>query len=215
MQYQVTPNTSIATLIPAKAIAQGTSLRCPEDMAPAIAEFDYAFEEDMKARILPDFPGYAFTNTGHVVSFKYGKVKVLSPWSTTKDGYPIVTLLVDGEKRLSTIHRLIALAFVPNPHGKPQVNHIDGNQSNNCADNLEWVTHAENMRHAAKLIASEGRTRQMAPRELLDKAYDLVCSGMRKVDAAHQLGLPYGKVNAVVVRRSRKSPPVAASVGVN
>ncbi len=48
------------------------------------------------------------------------------------------------------IHRLVANTFVENPEGKTEVNHKDGNRENNCADNLEWVTRAENMKHASE-----------------------------------------------------------------
>jgi hypothetical protein len=52
------------------------------------------------------------------------------------------------------IHRLVALAFVPNPLGKPQINHIDGNMQNNNYTNLEWVTNKENSLHAQHVLGT-------------------------------------------------------------
>ena len=54
----------------------------------------------------------------------------------------------DGSKYGTWLHRLLALAFIPNPKNKPEVNHIDGNPMNNDLSNLEWVTKAENVAHA-------------------------------------------------------------------
>lgn len=56
-----------------------------------------------------------------------------------------------GDKRWQKIHRLVALAFVPNPDQKPSVNHKDGNKLNNTPENLEWTTHHENILHAHAL----------------------------------------------------------------
>lgn len=63
-------------------------------------------------------------------------------------GYQAVTLAKCGVNRKIRVHKLVALAFVPNPDRKPEINHKDGNKHNNIAENLEWVTPKENIRHA-------------------------------------------------------------------
>jgi hypothetical protein len=65
---------------------------------------------------------------------------------TTNKGY----LLVYTGKTQERIHRLVAEAFLPNPEGKEEVNHIDGFKNNNSVENLEWATHLENMQHAVR-----------------------------------------------------------------
>ncbi len=73
--------------------------------------------------------------------------KILNP-ITDSDGYHIVSLHVQGRRYAGKVHRLVAEAFIPNPANKPQVNHKDGNKSNNVITNLEWVTSQENIIHA-------------------------------------------------------------------
>lgn len=75
--------------------------------------------------------------------------KIMKPALNT-DGYWRVKLIKGELKKNRKVHRLVAEAFIPNPEGKRCVNHIDGNKNNNCVDNLEWVTHKENMEHAAE-----------------------------------------------------------------
>ena len=58
--------------------------------------------------------------------------------------YPTVHLSLGGKRKRVTIHRLVALAFIPNPDNLPQVNHKDENPCNNHADNLEWCTELYN-----------------------------------------------------------------------
>lgn len=65
-------------------------------------------------------------------------------------GYSHVGLSKEGKVKMICVHRLIANAFIPNPQNKPQVNHIDGNKSNNSISNLEWVSQKENIIHAFK-----------------------------------------------------------------
>jgi hypothetical protein len=57
-------------------------------------------------------------------------------------------LFKNGIRHNFQIHRLVAATYIDNPLNKPQVNHIDGNKSNNHVSNLEWVTQSENIRHA-------------------------------------------------------------------
>lgn len=64
------------------------------------------------------------------------------------NGYPAVNCRINGKQKTLLIHRAIAELFVPNPDGKPYVNHIDGQKDNNDPENLEWCTHRENMQHA-------------------------------------------------------------------
>ena len=70
--------------------------------------------------------------------------------------YKSVCLSKKGKAKGYMVHRLVALAYIPNPMNKPEVNHIDGDRMNNSADNLEWVTRKENVQHAI-------RTGLMAP----------------------------------------------------
>lgn len=70
-------------------------------------------------------------------------------------GYKRVTLCHDGITTRHLVHRLVAEAFVPNPEGKPHVNHLDGNPSNNNVDNLEWCTPSENEYHSYRALSKQ------------------------------------------------------------
>ncbi len=67
-----------------------------------------------------------------------------------KTGYLYTGLAKNRVKKKYKIHRLVAMAFIPNPENKPMVNHIDGNPLNNRVENLEWCTNQENQIHAIK-----------------------------------------------------------------
>ena len=65
-----------------------------------------------------------------------------------KCGYFKVVLSTGKERTLQRIARLVALAFIPNPDDKPEVNHINGIKTDNRSDNLRWCTQKENVIHA-------------------------------------------------------------------
>ena len=96
--------------------------------------------------ILKDVVGYeglyVVSNQGNIYSLNYnrtGKVVKLSP-RINRWGYLQVCIYKNGEVKQCLIHRLVAEAFIPNPLGLPQVNHIDEDKTNNQAENLEWCT---------------------------------------------------------------------------
>lgn len=102
---------------------------------------------------ISDFPGYYVTVDGKVYSRKnnrHGYLKdyhLLKTKYTKHDGRPYVTLRNPklGIRRLAKVHRLVALAYIPNPENKPCVCHKDNNPLNNHVDNLYLGTQAENM----------------------------------------------------------------------
>lgn len=90
---------------------------------------------------------YRVTSDGTIESIINGRVRALKP-SPMKDGYFRVGLSVGGVVHYVKHHRVIAIALIPNPDNKPQVNHIDGCKSNWHPSNLEWVSQSENVKHA-------------------------------------------------------------------
>lgn len=74
-------------------------------------------------------------------------------------GYLYSKLSIGGVQKSLFIHKLVAEAFLENTENKPHVNHIDGNKINNKVENLEWCTHAENMRHAMRTGLNDGHSK--------------------------------------------------------
>lgn len=88
---------------------------------------------------------YAVTSCGKVWSYKSNKFMAQR---YDDDGYLRVNLRKDGKAYTKHIHRLVAEAYIPNPEGKPQVDHIDEVKTHNWLKNLRWATPGENTRHS-------------------------------------------------------------------
>jgi len=94
---------------------------------------------------------YQVSTWGRVKSLNYkrsGKEGIMKPLKTDKYGHLHIHLNKDGITYTESIHRLVAVTFIPNPENKPEVEHIDGNPMNNNVSNLRWCTHIENMRNS-------------------------------------------------------------------
>jgi hypothetical protein len=95
---------------------------------------------------------YDIYDDGRIYSYyKQGFMKIL--YNTYKfrksDGYQKVKICIPNKKaRRMSVHRLVAMSFIPNPNNLPQVNHINGNKKDNRVSNLEWVSARDNTLHA-------------------------------------------------------------------
>ena len=99
-------------------------------------------------RDIPGYEGaYQVSSLGNVRSIRWHKPMVLKP-SKMGRGYLQCHISYKGKEQYLYVHRIVAMAFVTNEDNRPYVNHIDGNKTNNDADNLEWVEPYENTYHA-------------------------------------------------------------------
>lgn len=97
---------------------------------------------------IPNFEGYYSVNeSGQIFTDKTGYEKKKQIYF----GYENVGLWAKGVNKTIRVHRAVALAFIPNPENKPDINHIDGNKINNHVSNLEWCTKKENNQHSRRL----------------------------------------------------------------
>lgn len=114
------------------------------------------------------FENYQVSNLGNVkvktkVRFSKNGLAIHVPekvlkLNIKKSGYTEVTLISLEIRKSFSVHRLVALAFIPNPENKKEVNHINGIKNDNRIENLEWVTSKENTQHAidTNLILQKG-----------------------------------------------------------
>ena len=113
------------------------------------------------------YPGYEdyyqISSCGRVYSVRSGRCLTPKKYG----GYLYVTLSVGGKTKACRIHRLVALAFIPNPKNKPTVNHINEIKTDNNVDNLEWATVKEQNNHGTRTARAmahtdwEARTKKM------------------------------------------------------
>lgn len=141
---------------------------------------------------------YEVSNLGNVKSIKR-EAKILKP-QERRHGYLAVCLYGKGGNargfRQISVHRLVAEAFVENPRGLNEVNHLDENKQNNRADNLEWCTHQENSVYndrAKRIAVTNTDNPNKNNRAIIqyDKDWNELGRFMSARNAGRELGLDY------------------------
>ena len=134
---------------------------------------------------------YQVSNLGNVYSTpKDGKPNKLLKQEIVKrnhTNYRRVSLSKEGKVKRFQVHRLVAIAFIPNSENKPHINHIDNDGTNNKVSNLEWCTYSHNSKHAQK----QGRLFEAQSKGAKSQA--LQKRKAMEVTAQNMIGSLYGK----------------------
>lgn len=181
-------------------------------------------------KTLQNLPNYSIDQKGNIysnTSHKYMSQRI------NEDGYKLVSLTVDmNTTKIFRVHRLVAETFIPNPDNKPEVNHIDGDKTNNTVENLEWVTSKENKEHGWETGLYKDKLENHHAAFLTNDQIHSICKciseGMRNVDIAKEFntnkdhishikrGDIWGEISCLydfnIQRKARKSKTTVESV---
>lgn len=140
---------------------------------------------------------YIVSSNGEVMSLDSGTHKGRKKqFRANNRGYICVAICENGRTKTRLVHRLVAEAFIPNPHNKNQVNHIDGNKENNCVSNLEWVTDNENKSHSSIFSGGTQRPKRSVVVTNISTGEISVFEGLREAERC--LHLDHGSVMRMI-----------------
>lgn len=151
----------------------------------------------VQAKEIKGFKNYWITTKGDIYLHKKKSAKRYNlgerfrklACSIGSRGYRVITLRKNNKNYWRTVHRLVGETFIPNPEDKPQLNHIDGDKTNNDIGNLEWVTPSENMAHAIQTGLKKGmKNINMKPVLQYDKNGDFIQEFPSAIIAIQSLG---------------------------
>jgi len=173
----------------------------------------------MKKEVWKDIKGYEgcyqISNLGgvkrmaHTIISKKGyssfyPERLMVPVLSTK-GYWTIKLSLSGKSNRFLIHRLIAIAFIPNPENKPYINHKDGIKTNNDIPNIEWCTAKENQQHAYDTglkIGVRQKGEDHGSARLTES--DIIAireSGLTSKELSKKYGVTRAHINQILARR--------------
>ena len=131
------------------------------------------------------------TANGGNVKFSYMKKGRVLKQTVQNGNYQMVSISINGKHRECTVHRLVASAFIDNPLNYRDVNHKNGNKTDNRVENLEWVSHGDNIRHSYHTLKQK---RHYKPIICCDTG--IVYSSCK--EASEKTGINVGSINHAV-----------------
>ena len=134
---------------------------------------------------------YQVSTKGQIKSLNVRKGRILK--QHTQRGYLYVGLSKQCKTKLYLVHRLVALAFIPNPLHLPEINHKDENKLNNNVDNLEWCDSKYNTNYGTR------NKRKSKPIQCIETG--MIYWGAREME--RQLGIKHGNIARAIKNGSQ------------
>lgn len=149
-------------------------------------------------RPVPGWPSYYATACGKIVS-THRRKPISMKRRPHRGGYALVTLRDGGRSETTTFHRVIAMAFIPNPDGLPCVRHIDADKQNNAVSNLAWGTYGDNEADKVPLgLRRYGTAKMKLNREARDKILKEAKLGATRKELADKFGVNRSTITRLI-----------------
>ena len=149
---------------------------------------------------------YTITSDGEIYSDNSGKMKTRNKGNTT---YQIINLMREnGKKKTFRLHRLVLMAFNPIENmDKLEVNHKDGDKTNNKLENLEWCTSSENQTHAFRTGLQQARRGQQSnfsklTKEEIEDILKMRERGMLQREIAEKIGCTRSNISYILSNKT-------------
>lgn len=152
--------------------------------------FSDKLAKKLGGKILDKFPNYIIQKDGKIFSMSknvYLKAFKSKQGNSGKYRYQVTLVDNNGTQQQHRVHRIVAQAFIPNPENKGEINHIDGDPSNNNVNNLEWSTKQENMTHASENYLFTGTQKGVRVTKVVSKEIEVGEYGSMQ-EASRKLG---------------------------
>lgn len=148
---------------------------------------------------------YIVNDQGEIISLpRNGKPGKTLKLNLMPNGYLMADLFKNGEYTSVGVHRVVAKAFCPNPLLKEQVNHLNGNRTDNRAENLQWVTARENERHKHEVLGT-GNSPHPTRRRLTAQQVRAIRSSKKSGrELAREFGVSHSAIRNIQARKVYK-----------